>query len=270
MRAAFVPLLLGIAVACSGKPFTASANSEPDGPSRNAENGGNQPGPSTTTPEGNVTDTESRGGANATSGQQTSPDGMGGAFGGAPEEGEGGEGGEGGAPATPQCPSAAANDWELGYFPELRDATTIESHPFFQVTNRGKATSLDRIVIRYYFTKESTAAETAACYWVTGDRCSLAKLEFGDMLVPTSNASRYLQVSFPSASKVMVAAGSLEVRVGFKTGSAPELQTNDYSFDSNALPASSATPFPYKRWLKATLYLDGQLVWGTEPCAANR
>ena len=159
--------------------------------------------------------------------------------------------------------------WELGYFPELREATTQESHPFFQVTNRGEATTLNRIVIRYYFTKESEMAETAICYWVTGDRCSLARLEFHDLPVPMANASRYLEVSFPSASQVTVAAESLEVRVGFKTGSALLVQTNDYSFDVNAAAPSTTAPFPYKRWLQSTLYLDGELVWGTEPCASN-
>jgi hypothetical protein len=175
--------------------------------------------------------------------------------------------GEGGASEASECLSRAMENWELGYFPELRESTTLESHPFFQVTNRGDATSLDRIIIRYYFAKDSNMVETPACYWVTGDRCSLAKLEFHDVPAPTANASRYLQVSFPGASNVMLAAESLEVRVGFKTGSAVQLQTNDYSFDPNAAAASSATPFPYKRWPRATLYLDGELVWGTEPCA---
>src|SRR4051812_3804265 len=136
MRAAFLPLVLGVAVACSGKPFTASANSEPDRPAGNAESGGSPPTLSPATAAGNgSTDTESRGGANATPGEETPPDAVGGALGGAPAGGESGESGAGGASATPECPSKITNDWELGYFPELRDATTIESHPFFQVTN---------------------------------------------------------------------------------------------------------------------------------------
>jgi hypothetical protein len=217
-----------------------------------------------------TSDGAARGGSNSTSDPPKPEVGVAGAPSGAPAGVAAGAGGEGGEATPPECPSRATDAWELGYFPELREATTVESHPFFQVTNRGEATRLDRIVIRYYFTKESTAAETAACYWVTGDRCSLAKLEFGDMLTPTATASRYLQVSFPGASNVIVASGSLEVRIGFRIGSGPAIQTNDYSFDPDALAPSSAAPFPYKRWLKTTLYLDGKLVWGTEPCASSR
>jgi hypothetical protein len=271
MRALWLPSMLGVGLACSGEPFTESPRAERDRPADHAESAGSQAGPSTVVTAGNgPSDATSSGGANAS--QPGPQGGVAGSSGSASAGDEGGEGGEGEASTStpPECPSRVTDAWELGYFPELREATTVESHPFFQVTNRGEATTLNRIVIRYYFTKESTAMETAACYWVTGDRCSLAKLEFGDMLIPTATASRYLQVSFPAASNVTVAKGSLEVRVGFKTGSGPELQTNDYSFDPDAVAPSSAAPFPYKRWLKTTLYLDGKLVWGTEPCGASR
>jgi hypothetical protein len=167
---------------------------------------------------------------------------------------------------TSDCPSATSATWELGYFPELREAATNESHPFFKVTNHGEITTLDRIAIRYYFTNESDVVETGACYWVTGDRCALAKLEFGDVATPTPRAARYLQVSFPDASNVTVVAESLEVRVGFNTGAQTLVQTNDYSFDPSANAPTSVAPFPYKRWLQATLYVDGALVWGAEPC----
>jgi hypothetical protein len=274
MRASWLLLVLGIALACSGEPFTGSLDPERDRPAGNAGSAGSGTVPPPIVTAGtSSSDATARGGADAISGQPKPEIGGAGAAGGAPSEdtaGADGEGGESGTSTALECPSRATDTWELGYFPELREATTVESHPFFQVTNRGEAATLNRIVIRYYFTKESTAMETAACYWVTGDRCSLAKLEFGDMLTPTATASRYLQVSFPGASNVMVAAGSLEVRVGFKIGPAPGIQTNDYSFDPDAVAPSSVAPFPYKRWLKTTLYLDGKLVWGTEPCVSSR
>jgi hypothetical protein len=266
MRALHVTFLLGIAAACSGEPFTASTNSESAPPATNAGSGGSQPAPEEkpVTTTGGTSRGEPRAGASATAGE---PEPQTGGVGGTPG---GGEGGEGGADAAaPECPSKATGGWELGYFPELRGATTHESHPFFQVTNRGAATTLNRIVIRYYFTKDSDMPETAACYWVTGDRCSLARLAFHDVPVPMANASRFLEVSFPGASGVTLATESLEVRVGFKTGSALLVQTNDYSFDANAAAPSTTAPFPYKRWLQSTLYVDGELVWGTEPCASN-
>jgi hypothetical protein len=170
-------------------------------------------------------------------------------------------------PAGLDCPSRSGGDWELALFPELRDATTQESHPFFRLTNfSGTTMALDRLAIRYYFTPETDVAETAVCYWVTGDRCSLAKMQFKDLRTPTTEASRYLEVTFPNASAVLVFPGDFEVRVGFKIGSALMVQSNDYSFDPEADAPSTVAPFPYKRWLRTTLYVDGALVWGTEPC----
>jgi len=271
MRAAALTFAIGAVVACSGEPFTAETHSA-NGPVQAGSGGGAAAGaplvPSInggTAAMGGAPDRSRAGAAGMTAREpESEPGGAGGASGGAPA------GGEGGASPEPRCPSRATGDWELGYFPELREHTTQESHPFFQATNRGQTTTLDRIVIRYYFTNDSGLTETATCFWVTGDRCALAKLAFGDVPAPTANASRYLEVSFPSASNVKVMPGKLEVRVGFKTGSAPDLQTNDYSFDPNAATPSSAMPFPYKRWLQATLYVDGELVWGAEPCALGR
>jgi Cellulose binding domain len=193
-----------------------------------------------------------------------------------PSAGEGGEGanagapsGEGGADAQPEpeCPSRTGGDWTLGFFPELLDTPTVETHPFFQIANVGAATtSLDRLEIRYYFTRESDVPETSVCYWVTGDRCSRIRMRFKDMPGSTPVASRYLEVTFPGASDVMLLPGNFEVRVGFKTGASPMIQSNDYSFDPHPNPPSSTAPFPYKRWPSATLYLGGELVWGSEPC----
>jgi hypothetical protein len=181
-----------------------------------------------------------------------------------------GDAGAAGASSAPECPTRSGGDWALEFFPELRDLVTQESHPFFRIVNLGAATaSLDRIKIRYYFSKETDVPETAACYWVTGDRCSLAEMHFGDVAKPTASASRYLEVGFPGASQVMVLPGTFEVRVGFKTGSTPMIQSNDYSFDPDASAPSAAAPFPYKRWLQTTLYIDDELVWGTEPCSSS-
>lgn len=266
MRVGHPAFVLGMIVACSGERFTTSADAQTDRGTASVAGGGN--GPSSPGSIDGVTagtraaPDEARGGSPSTEVEPASA-GAAGALGGAAI------GGEAGAPTTPECLSAASASWELGYFPELREATTNESHPFFQVTNHGEITTLDRIAIRYYFTNESNVVETGACYWVTGDRCSLAKLEFGDVPTPAARASRYLEVSFPDASNVTVAAESLEVRVGFNTGSELLVQTNDYSFDAEAAAPSSDAPFPYKRWLRATLYVDGALVWGAEPCGTT-
>lgn len=173
----------------------------------------------------------------------------------------------GGGSTARSCPSATSGSFELGYFPELREASTEESHPFFQITNLGTTVALNRITLRYYFTNESGEPETATCFWITGDHCALANMKFADVAAPTADAARYLEVSFPSGASVKVLPGVFEVRVGFKAGSSTLVQSNDYSFDPAASAPTSAVPFPYKRWLRATMYLDQKLIWGTEPCA---
>lgn len=265
MRAASVTFAVVVTLACSGEPFTMWSSSEgggapPDLGGSGGAGGLVEPSHPTGAGTGASPGRGEAGGGKTSDEPEAQASGAAGAPGGTPA------GGEGGGAAEPSCPGQATSDWEVGYFPELREVSAQESHPFFQATNGGQTTTLDRIAIRYYFTNDSGSAETASCYWVTGDHCSLAKLTFGDVPSPTAVASRYLEVSFPSGSAVKVTPGKLEVRVGFKTGSAPNLQTNDYSFDPNAATPSGATPFPYKRWPQATLYLDGKLVWGSEPC----
>lgn len=272
MRAPYLGLFIGVVGACSGDPFAAVVAPNQQPASSDAGGGaaaGNTAGPQSpaggTGGTGGTASSGTHAGGETRGGASTEPSEPGATSGhaGATDDEPGGEGGA--APVA--CPSRTDGDWELGYFPELRETTSQESHPFFRLTNRGPDVTLDRIVIRYYFTNESRATETATCYWVSGDRCALASMRFGDVLSPTKDASRYLEVSFPEASSVPVPPGDFEVRVGFKTAATDMIQTNDYSFDPSAEAPSAAVPFPYKRWLRATAYVDDELVWGNEPCA---
>ncbi len=287
LRASCVVCVLGAVLACSGQPFTASDGSLSGGATSGGPSAGAPPGKDGTSGMGGaasgrpgqgeggvlVEPEPSNGGdaGDGSAGAEGSDAAAGASSAGAGASGDedgGGEGGSGGEGLNgrAECPSRSDADWELGYFPELRNASAQESHPFFRVTNRGLPTSLDRIAIRYYFTNEPNAPETATCYWVTGNHCALTKLEFGAVAVPTPDAERYLQVTFPGASHVELTTESLEVRVGFRAGGATLIQSNDYSFDVNAASATSAVQYPYKRWLRATVYVNGDLVWGTEPC----
>jgi len=285
MRPACWILFLGVVFACSGEPFVgvsgrAVGNAGSGGASNFAGHGdvpvpfgagGSAERPESVNSGGNsggakTTSDAALGGGGSTAGTSMSGGGTAPASAGnAPL----GDGGAAGAVSAPECPARSGGDWALGFFPELRDAVTQESHPFFEIENLGAATSLNRIKIRYYFSKEVDEPETAACYWVTGDRCAFAQMHFGDVSGTTPAASRYLEVEFPGASDVVVMPGDFEVRVGFKIGSSPMIQTNDYSFDHDAGSPSTTSPFPYKRWLQTTLYVDGALVWGNEPCSSD-
>jgi hypothetical protein len=276
MRAPCFVCLVGVALACSGEPF-AAAPGHSAGLADTGSGAGSVGGSSASAPIPVTAGTSStpvsggQAGSGQSSGGTSSTAGAPAPFAGGTSANPGGAdaGGEGGAAEEPACPSRADDDWELGYFPELRDAQTQESHPFFQLTSRSATVQLSRLAIRYYFTKESDLPESGVCFWVTGDRCSLASFEFGNVSSLTPSAARYLQVTFPRATNVTITPGTFEVRVGFKTGSSPLLQTNDYSFDPNSATPSLISPYPYKRWPRTTLYVDGTLVWGTEPCASG-
>lgn len=178
---------------------------------------------------------------------------------------------EGGVPnePVPSCGEAATGDLELRYFPELRAAEVQEAHPFFQLVPQEAAAPLllSQIKIRYYFTNEFREDERATCYWVTGDRCALVEARFYDLLDPTGDAGRYLELTFPQGGDVTV-LDDFEVRVGFRAGAMTLRQTNDYSFDPEARAPTRDVEFPYKTWRKATVYVNDKLVWGREPCGA--
>jgi Cellulose binding domain len=269
MRRPWRTVLVFTLAACSGEPFSSSTRGTGGSPvdagvagttqvpPAPAAGGGALPPPDPAPSEGGAPSGEP---APAVAGEGGADPG---ATAGAPGSSEGGAAAE----PEPECPSRTGGDWSLGFFPELLDTPTVETHPFFQIANVGAAaTSLDRVELRYYFTRESDVPETPVCYWVTGDRCSRIRMRFKDLPRRTPVASRYLEVTFPGASDVTLFPGTFEVRVGFKTGASPMIQSNDYSFDPEPNPPSSAAPFPYKRWQSTTLYLGGELVWGSEPC----
>ena len=171
-----------------------------------------------------------------------------------------------GGGSAPACASGTDGLLQLSLFPDVRTETAQELHPFFEITGRGVPVALERVSIRYYFTNESTAPESASCYFVTGNRCDAVAFDFGAVANPTATATRYLELRFRPGTQLSAGLDPIEVRVGFAAGYQVLRQSNDYSFDSAANTPSSAVPLPYKSWTKVTLYVDDALIWGSEPC----
>lgn len=189
-------------------------------------------------------------------------------------ESDAGSGGEGGD-AGPSCPHAEGA-LRAGTHPEFPESSLNEPHPFVLLTNSGAAVELRRIRARYYFTAESTGDFRTACYWVTkvnglgGDSglCDRAHIEVVAMPSPATDADSYLELSFDPAEEAQLAKGApLEIRAGFWLDSRLSFtQTNDYSFLPTSDEITEVNGFPYRGTTRVTLYVDGQLVWGTEPC----
>lgn len=257
-----VACVVCLVASCGGSPFVASSSSNSAGatgaPSPEGGKGGSGSVPAPAT-GGDATPTLP-GAGNAAGGASQAAD---------PDDSENGAAGNdagagGGADAA--CPSAVDAGYQVGFFPELRTASSQEIHPFFELRTTAAPVALERLSLRYYFSKEVDAVETGRCFWVTGDHCSNVRLSWHDVAAPTPSADRYLELRFDGEQSKLTSLEPVEVRVGFFAAQKMMLQSNDYSFDESALAPATAGKFPYKPWPRVTLYLDDVLVWGSEPC----
>ena len=139
------------------------------------------------------------------------------------------------------------------------NSSTNEARPFFRIVNGGKLPfALSSLSLRYYYSRETTAAEQYNCYSVTGGNCSLLNpAAFGDVSPKTSTADRYLELHFAAKAATLAVNQSVEIQGAFFLTNHPAfIQTNDYSFSTSAVFLSSD---------HVTLYANGVLIWGVEP-----
>ncbi len=157
----------------------------------------------------------------------------------------------------------AASGLVLEYADGATSATSNTPSPHFEILNNTSASvALSNLTIRYWFTEEGTLAEQSWCdYAVAG--CSNVVGSFVTLNSPTATANTYFQVGFTSAAgSIAIGANSGDIQERFnKSDWSNYNQANDYSW--------SQTQTSYAAWSKVTLYLSGQLVWGTEPSGAT-
>jgi endoglucanase len=135
--------------------------------------------------------------------------------------------------------------------------------PWFQVQNSGKVPlDLTTVKLRYWYTADTAQAQSYFCDYtkvgsanVTGSFVTLTK--------PLINADSYFELGFTSAAGKLGAGagtGDIQIRI-YKNDYTPYDQSNDYSFDPDRLTMGQNT--------KVTGYINGKLVFGTEPETAN-
>jgi endoglucanase len=132
--------------------------------------------------------------------------------------------------------------------------------PHLQIVNNG-ATAVDitTLTMRYYYTKDGSPAtdQAFACDYAQMG-CNVISVAFNT--ATGTNADEYAEFSFTTGAPSLAAGastGEIQARLHPADYQYMFTQTNDYSFD--------ATKTAYAYWSNVTLYVNGTLVWGTEP-----
>ncbi|MGO4529476.1 glycoside hydrolase family 6 protein [Paenibacillus sp. 2TAF8] len=154
------------------------------------------------------------------------------------------------ASATPAAVVVPTSNLVVQYRAGDTNATDNQIRPLFNIKNLGStAVDLSDLTLRYYFTKEGSAAMDSSIDWAVVGAANIDRT-FGD---------GYVELSFKSGAGSIAAggqSGDIQLRM-FKTDWSNFDESDDYSYDP--------TKTSYQDWDKVTLYQGGSLVWGIEP-----
>lgn len=131
----------------------------------------------------------------------------------------------------------------------------------FQIFNTGTtAVPLSSLTMRYWFTNEApTDPLVFECDYALVT-CGNVTANFVSLATPVTMANSYLQIGFTGAAGSVApgqSSGEIQIRIHHLNWS-NFITTESYSFISDP-------SFVYKDTQTVTLYLNGALIWGTEP-----
>jgi len=129
--------------------------------------------------------------------------------------------------------------------------------PGLRIENTGTTDiDLSRVTLRYWFTKDSGNGTFQGFCDYAEIGCGQVRTSFGAVSPTRPGADSYLEVGFGGGkAEIGGSTGVLQLRFN-KTDYSNFDETDDYSHGSNT--AYAVTP-------KVTAYLNGTLIWGTEP-----
>jgi len=161
------------------------------------------------------------------------------------------------ASAKPSAPTASLKaQYKAGFV----GASTNGIRPLLQVVNTGTtAVPLSQVTVRYWFTNDGAQSNSYWCDWAQIGQANIT----GSFKTPAQakpTADRYLELAFSTtAGSLAPGASTGEIQSRFsKNDWSNFTQTNDASYD----PTKSTS---YVDWTGVTVYVGGNLVWGTEP-----
>jgi endoglucanase len=162
-------------------------------------------------------------------------------------------------PTASPTPTTATGALKAQYLAGDASASTNIIRPQLQVVNTGTSpVDLGQVTVRYWYTEDSTQAQTWVCdFAVVG--CANLSGRFVTLTTPRTNADTYLEVSFRTGLPALApgaSTGQIQDRFN-RADFSMYNQANDYSFN----PADTALTDN----LKVTVYVAGTLVSGTEP-----
>jgi len=117
---------------------------------------------------------------------------------------------------------------------------------------------LSTVTVRYWYTADSTQPQTWVCDFAQVG-CTNLTARFVAVSPARTGADTYLEVGFKAGTPALAAGaatGDIQDRFNHADWSNYN-QANDYSFNASATAYADAT--------RVTVYVNGTLVWGTEP-----
>ena len=169
------------------------------------------------------------------------------------------------APAAQSGAVTAATQSDSGL--KVQDRSHDNDNPdntlyaLYQIINTGTVSvPLSSLTMRYWFSNEAPADPLVfECDWAQVG-CNNVTSKFVTLSSPVTKANSYVEIGFTAAAGSIApgeSSGEIQTRVHHVNWS-NFITTDSYSFISDP-------SFVYKDTQTVTLYVNGVLVWGTEP-----